>query len=69
MATTMNPRSRRMRQAPGHLDDRNRPFGDCPVCAEPVHPHPTAVRYRKAWYHVRCALDREEQAEPPSVVR
>ena len=33
-----------------------RPLGSCPACHGLVEPDPGAVRFRAAWYHLRCAL-------------
>jgi len=34
-------------------------LGKCPVCDESVVANAYAVRYREAWYHIRCALSHE----------
>jgi hypothetical protein len=35
-------------------------LGNCPICGQSVLANAEAVRYRRRWCHVRCALAHQE---------
>jgi hypothetical protein len=44
-------------------------LGSCPACKSDVLADAYAIRRRGAWYHLRCAIERDkcERAEPDQV--
>jgi hypothetical protein len=41
-------------------------LGNCPACKSHVLADAYAVRWRGDWYHVRCAIEREERERAAS---
>jgi hypothetical protein len=41
-------------------------LGSCPVCESDVLADAYAVRWRGDWYHVRCAIERDERERAAS---